>query len=190
MCIRDSSRSISRIVLLFGGEGKPAKRIGGGKKIATMRPASAFGTQSNVAGISSTFGGAKHSFQDIPAIIPSTSVYVGRFKKKESTLTRESMSPFLQREMLKFGLSLEECQTLDQFINLLANFDPEDSVGLLQESVSIAKEMRNSQTEQFVFIDLPISSSKFAFKFISKNCLLYTSPSPRDLSTSRMPSSA
>jgi len=25
---------------------------------------------------------------------------------------------------------------------------------------------------------------------ISKNCLLYTSPSPRDLSTSRMPSSA
>ena len=25
---------------------------------------------------------------------------------------------------------------------------------------------------------------------LSKNCLLYTSPSPRDLSTSRMPSSA
>ena len=28
------------------------------------------------------------------------------------------------------------------------------------------------------------------FKKINKNCLLYTSPSPRDLSTSRMPSSA
>ena len=30
----------------------------------------------------------------------------------------------------------------------------------------------------------------FNYKQISKICLLYTSPSPRDLSTSRMPSSA
>ena len=29
-----------------------------------------------------------------------------------------------------------------------------------------------------------------AFAFMTKVCLLYTSPSPRDLSTSRMPSSA
>ena len=28
------------------------------------------------------------------------------------------------------------------------------------------------------------------FKFLYQDCLLYTSPSPRDLSTSRMPSSA
>ena len=35
--------------------------------------------------------------------------------------------------------------------------------------------------------------SGFQYEFTfeqSKNCLLYTSPSPRDLSTSRMPSSA
>ena len=31
---------------------------------------------------------------------------------------------------------------------------------------------------------------KFGFKNINRVCLLYTSPSPRDLSTSRMPSSA
>ena len=33
-------------------------------------------------------------------------------------------------------------------------------------------------------------SSSFTVRKISYGCLLYTSPSPRDLSTSRMPSSA
>ena len=31
---------------------------------------------------------------------------------------------------------------------------------------------------------------KYLWRYRYKNCLLYTSPSPRDLSTSRMPSSA
>ena len=33
-------------------------------------------------------------------------------------------------------------------------------------------------------------TSKYGIGLIYKTCLLYTSPSPRDLSTSRMPSSA
>ena len=37
---------------------------------------------------------------------------------------------------------------------------------------------------------LTISKSPFLKTDKNKNCLLYTSPSPRDLSTSRMPSSA
>ena len=43
-----------------------------------------------------------------------------------------------------------------------------------------------------VHINLPrdILSKKSEFAEFSKHCLLYTSPSPRDLSTSRMPSSA
>ena len=36
--------------------------------------------------------------------------------------------------------------------------------------------------------DLPVLMDKLTA--LSENCLLYTSPSPRDLSTSRMPSSA
>ena len=35
-----------------------------------------------------------------------------------------------------------------------------------------------------------ISAEFLIGKLLSNNCLLYTSPSPRDLSTSRMPSSA
>ena len=38
--------------------------------------------------------------------------------------------------------------------------------------------------------ELSFKEVNFAKKNISKLCLLYTSPSPRDLSTSRMPSSA
>ena len=36
----------------------------------------------------------------------------------------------------------------------------------------------------------PLSNFKMMIKSASYGCLLYTSPSPRDLSTSRMPSSA
>ena len=35
-----------------------------------------------------------------------------------------------------------------------------------------------------------VSNYEIAMHYQSKGCLLYTSPSPRDLSTSRMPSSA
>ena len=46
-----------------------------------------------------------------------------------------------------------------------------------------------------MLFDLPavilvIAMALFATLGVSGNCLLYTSPSPRDLSTSRMPSSA
>ena len=39
------------------------------------------------------------------------------------------------------------------------------------------------------FMDL-VNEGKVKLQEIQKACLLYTSPSPRDLSTSRMPSSA
>ena len=38
--------------------------------------------------------------------------------------------------------------------------------------------------------DVKIEKSKETLRIENKTCLLYTSPSPRDLSTSRMPSSA
>ena len=40
-----------------------------------------------------------------------------------------------------------------------------------------------------VFLD-ELNDSDISFYRLSGDCLLYTSPSPRDLSTSRMPSSA
>ena len=46
-----------------------------------------------------------------------------------------------------------------------------------------------STTDQWQWIEIPFSSFKKSEGRFS-GCLLYTSPSPRDLSTSRMPSSA
>ena len=45
----------------------------------------------------------------------------------------------------------------------------------------------NKITEKFVFLFVEGLKSE---PVLDVNCLLYTSPSPRDLSTSRMPSSA
>ena len=44
----------------------------------------------------------------------------------------------------------------------------------------------SSLKEKFDKEIIPAMKKEFGYK----NCLLYTSPSPRDLSTSRMPSSA
>ena len=38
--------------------------------------------------------------------------------------------------------------------------------------------------------DFPVQNLPFGVMDFGEGCLLYTSPSPRDLSTSRMPSSA
>ena len=38
--------------------------------------------------------------------------------------------------------------------------------------------------------EIKVSDEEFPIDAVTKICLLYTSPSPRDLSTSRMPSSA
>ena len=49
------------------------------------------------------------------------------------------------------------------------------------------------QTTSYVFDDTDHAANLFSLAepgYIYTSCLLYTSPSPRDLSTSRMPSSA
>ena len=59
-------------------------------------------------------------------------------------------------------------------------------------SVATSSAIRNSRKSGFVSSD-PFESTeqnKYAYGTLRYPCLLYTSPSPRDLSTSRMPSSA
>ena len=81
----------------------------------------------------------------------------------------------------------------DREARLFVSFRPEDKVA---DEVSTTSgyefNVQNSITatsgkSKFKF-DLP--QGNFAWISSNKTCLLYTSPSPRDLSTSRMPSSA
>ena len=66
-----------------------------------------------------------------------------------------------------------------------------------QEFNSLAKQGYNRiplAVETFADLDTPLSLylklANQPFSYLLESCLLYTSPSPRDLSTSRMPSSA
>ena len=68
-----------------------------------------------------------------------------------------------------------------------------DKISDLKEIVITTLDL--NKAEDIVTIDLKDKSSMADYMIIasgtsSRHCLLYTSPSPRDLSTSRMPSSA
>ena len=56
---------------------------------------------------------------------------------------------------------------------------------LLAAVIALAGLLINNLTVNLIRTGLGLS-----FRWLSRPCLLYTSPSPRDLSTSRMPSSA
>ena len=57
---------------------------------------------------------------------------------------------------------------------------------------TITAEENSKIVDQYIIVELePVSvSDSDTAESMSETCLLYTSPSPRDLSTSRMPSSA
>ena len=55
----------------------------------------------------------------------------------------------------------------------------------LNASITAAIEVDANLGARLASLDLPIAAIRSSY-----DCLLYTSPSPRDLSTSRMPSSA
>ena len=68
------------------------------------------------------------------------------------------------------------------FVDLMDAGDP----------VEAAKAYDAAGADELTFLDITASSDNrdTIFDVVRETCLLYTSPSPRDLSTSRMPSSA
>ena len=64
--------------------------------------------------------------------------------------------------------------------------------GILQIGVKmlLSSLLNDAQSSAIIFGTPTMINAKIFQNELFKNCLLYTSPSPRDLSTSRMPSSA
>ena len=60
---------------------------------------------------------------------------------------------------------------------------------LLNDNGDIIQNYDNTTVDAIALV-LPTSETSYNLIFRKRTCLLYTSPSPRDLSTSRMPSSA
>ena len=69
---------------------------------------------------------------------------------------------------------------------------------LQEKDISVASIDIGTNSTHLLIADINLDLKSFSIKFTDKSttrlgerdCLLYTSPSPRDLSTSRMPSSA
>ena len=77
---------------------------------------------------------------------------------------------------------INQSESMDSAINgLLQSLDPYSSY----MSPEIFQEMQTETSGEFGGLGIEVSMEAGVV-----NCLLYTSPSPRDLSTSRMPSSA
>ena len=120
-------------------------------------------------------------------------------REKQNAVLSGSNAKFTQTPDMKHHLlstgnkGLAEASPLDPVggIGLRADDprakDPRQWRGkiLLGEALSaVREEIRDSET------GLVNSASVGRLRTLTGNCLLYTSPSPRDLSTSRMPSSA
>ena len=77
-------------------------------------------------------------------------------------------------------------------LNAFSQFLADDQgVFLEQDLDAIFADETTTETEKKNLVSTRIGQGQFRKDLIDYwNCLLYTSPSPRDLSTSRMPSSA
>ena len=103
-----------------------------------------------------------------------------RNRKKTLKVTVEEMRNFAFAYIEKYAPSKQQLKTY-----LLKKY--------LKISVSNVKKQDINNLIDIVLSDLEKSkfvNDKFYSESKAKSCLLYTSPSPRDLSTSRMPSSA
>ena len=85
-------------------------------------------------------------------------------------------------------------QNLDNAVNI-ASSDPAEQAHKVMQNISQLIEEAGGEMKHLVKMVVYITDIKnreAVYRIIGQytNCLLYTSPSPRDLSTSRMPSSA
>ena len=78
-----------------------------------------------------------------------------------------------------------------RFVDATHDFDAAGAVFPFPEVLTIQNLSFDRLSEDFIGIKIgDVSGNAIANSGFASTCLLYTSPSPRDLSTSRMPSSA
>ena len=114
-------------------------------------------------------------------------------EEKMQSLKREEENNFAIKEMYKIleEANLNSCDEIVELqlkeARLSSNFD---IISSLQSSLENLNSFKNESPSVSTLIAQSIKQLRKAEEYDSKICLLYTSPSPRDLSTSRMPSSA
>ena len=98
---------------------------------------------------------------------------------------------------LATGLAIKGMQTMNKMKNDAKKRDPNTNAGKIQSATdaknkalqNMSHELEGEDLQEITTKDTK-SGTKFKVRVKDKNCLLYTSPSPRDRTRSRMPSSA
>ena len=135
------------------------------------------------------------------------SFYIGNLNETKSNITTKNM--FVSDLIVSLNDDVEQIDNLLEILN-----ESEQLINLLQNDIESGHKLMSDQTVIDNLIKVEVGFSFFpkdgvynqmistgAFELINSSelknillemygCLLYTSPSPRDLSTSRMPSSA
>ena len=97
---------------------------------------------------------------------------------------------------IQFGYPGEAWEDINKTINMILELMPDDlgiSVSYPLPGTKFYERVKSELTQKANWVDSDDLDLMFANTYsplFYKTCLLYTSPSPRDLSTSRMPSSA
>ena len=93
----------------------------------------------------------------------------------------------LKREVAS-GVTLNDIRR--RYGQPIVDGDDEPRRGKTTETTRMGGEDARASDSRAVDVDAPFDSPTSTARESARGCLLYTSPSPRDLSTSRMPSSA
>ena len=147
---------------------------------------------------------------DYPKIDFQEIAYFSEPKQKPLLDSLDDVDPKLLETYERLGIPLEEQKMLAN-VAVDAVFDSVSvrttfretlsKAGVIFMPISEALQEHPELVKQYLGSVVPIQDNYYAalnaavfsdgsFVYIPKGCLLYTSPSPRDLSTSRMPSSA
>ena len=92
-------------------------------------------------------------------------------------------SKALERVISKSKINKSELPSLDSLID-------DESFENLKEALEHTQQNSSATTKRDLSIKFKNGQKRTIDLTVSLSCLLYTSPSPRDLTTSRMPSSA
>ena len=125
-----------------------------------------------------------NSSDETTSVEAKTASQVG--KSILETISAFSNEPGLGGGYLFLGAKRREEDLFGKGYKIEAIADPDK---IQSDLSSKCNDLFSSPIRPHIFVD-EINSKKVVVAFIPEACLLYTSPSPRDLSTSRMPSSA
>ena len=136
-------------------------------------------------------------FMKMNSMINNFSVVIPVFNEEEIFLeSADKIFNICQEMNMPFEIIFSENGSLDNTKNLIHDFieDKDNCFTINSNYANYGLALKNgfeiAKNDVVISFDIDYFSKKFLKQSLELDCLLYTSPSPRDISGSRMPSSA